>query len=388
MSGVLDAPGSFRPAVDRWGRAAELLGEVESGAVFVVDARVARLHPKLMRAIAASEPRAVLRVKASEELKSLASLGALLEVLAPVPRGSLLVAVGGGTVGDLAAVAAHLARRGLRLWHLPTTLLAAADSSLGGKGALNLGGFKNSAGVFHYPERTLICPELFETLPQSRWREGALEALKLELCSSKRPSWPAAWRDELSWVRRARKQKAERCAADPYETNGVRAVLNFGHTFGHALEAVSGFELPHGEAVGLGILCALDVGVALGVTPAQVARRAEELLERVQGPRARERLALWLGCTSRGELEQLLRADKKATASAARMVLLRGLGDPVVREVQDPVSLIGGVTPLRPLRATSPVPGEGKHVRDPLPQRGGGWPKAGRGLTPRAFVSR
>jgi 3-dehydroquinate synthase len=282
--------------------------------------------------------------------------------VAPVPRGSLLVAVGGGTVGDLAAVAAHLARRGLRLWQVPTTLLAAADSSLGGKGALNLAGFKNSAGVFHYPERTLLCPELFQTLPDARWREGALEAIKLELCSAARPSWPSAWRENLSWVRRARKQKADRCAADPYETNGVRAVLNFGHTFGHALEAVSRFELPHGEAVGLGILCALDVGVALGVTPAEVARRAEELLGRVQGPRARERLARWLALATHSELENLVCADKKATANAVRMILLRGLGNPVVLEVQDPVSLVGGVTPLRPLRGTSPVPGEGRHA--------------------------
>jgi 3-dehydroquinate synthase len=340
MSAVFAAPGSFRPPADRWGTAAQLLRQVEPRAVFLVDARVARLHPKLMRAIATTRPRKVMRVKASEELKSLKALGEVLEVLAPLPRGSLLIAVGGGTVGDLAAVAAHLARRGLRLWQMPTTLLAAADSSLGGKGALNLAGFKNSAGVFHYPERTLLCPELFDTLPELRWREGALEALKLELCSSRRPSWPASWRRELSWVRRARKQKAERCAADPYEQNGVRAVLNFGHTFGHALEAVSGFALPHGEAVGLGILCALDVGVTLGVTPVAIAQEAEALLERVQG-QARTRLAKWLGRTTRGELERLIRADKKATAGAVRMILLRGLGQPVVHEVADPVSALG-----------------------------------------------
>ncbi|MFT3841063.1 MAG: 3-dehydroquinate synthase family protein [Myxococcaceae bacterium] len=348
---ISTAPGSFRPSIDRWGQASTLLRDVEAGAVFLIDRRVARLHPKLTRAIAATKPRAVIQVTASEELKSLSSLGEVLAELASVPRGSLLVAVGGGTVGDVAAVAAHLARRGLRLWQVPTTLLAAADSSLGGKGALNIGGVKNSVGVFHYAERTLLCPELFETLPDSRWREGALEALKLELCSSTRPSWPASWRSDLSWVRRARKQKAARCAADPYETNGVRAVLNFGHTFGHALEAVSDFALPHGEAVGLGILCALDVGVSLGVTPLEVARKAEVLLEQVQGPRARERLAKWLGRTSRAQLEKLIKADKKATARAVRMILLRGLGDPVFQEVADPVSGVASVPPLPPFGA-------------------------------------
>jgi len=331
------APGSFLPPDDRWGAAPKLLRDIEPGAVFVVDAKVARLHPRLLRAVEASKPRAVIRVVANEKLKSLASLGRLLERLAPVPRGSLLVAIGGGTVGDLAGVAAHLARRGLRLWQMPTTLLAAADSSLGGKGALNLGGVKNSAGVFHYPERTLLCPELFETLDDARWREGALEALKLELCSARRPSWPADWRSDPSWVRRAREQKAGRCAADPYETNGVRAVLNFGHTYGHALEAVSGFRLPHGEAVGLGMLCALDVGVAMGVTPPRIAAGAETLLERVQGRGARRRLAGWLKRTTPRRLEALIRADKKATARGVRMILLRDFGDAAVVDIPSPV---------------------------------------------------
>ncbi len=117
-------------------------------------------------------------------------------------------------------------------------------------------------------------------------------------------------------------------------------MLNFGHTFGHVLEALSGFRLRHGDAVGLGMLCALDVGRALGVTPAAVAGAAEALLERVQGAGARARLSRWLDSSTPAQLRRLVGADKKAGPRGGRMVLLHAPGDARLTAVSDPVGLL------------------------------------------------
>ena len=140
------APGSHRPSNDSWGRFASL---APKGAAWIVDAKVAKLHPAVLRSIRA--PLLVELVTAGEALKSVGALERLAPKLVGLPRGGTLVAVGGGTVGDFATVAAHLVKRGVELIHVPSTLLAAVDSSVGGKGALNVGEVKNALGVFHIP---------------------------------------------------------------------------------------------------------------------------------------------------------------------------------------------------------------------------------------------
>ncbi|MFZ5471463.1 MAG: 3-dehydroquinate synthase [Myxococcota bacterium] len=317
----MNAPGAYVRCRDRFGRFDALARTLPAESLAVVDRRVARLHPHVVAAVGER-----CEVTPSERSKSLAVLAKVLSSARRLPRSGTLVAIGGGTVGDLATVAAHLIKRGVRLIHVPTTALAAVDSSLGGKGALHVGGIKNAAGVFHYPAECWLCPELFSSLSAAHWREGEIEALKMAAClapalfrhwARRRPSF-------ASWVKAARALKEEVCAADPYEKLGRREVLNFGHTFGHALESVSGFRLSHGDAVGLGMLCALDVGRCLGVTPESVAREVENGL-----PARRAHLVRWLGGVGRERIRSIVEADKKGP----RMVLLCALGRAKLHEV-------------------------------------------------------
>ena len=335
-------PGAYLPPDDRWGSFEELARDVPEGAVVVIDRRVARLHPRLAAAVREREPRAVVSLAGAEDSKSLAALERIAVAGRGLPRSGALVAVGGGTIGDVSTVAAHLIKRGVALLHVPTTVLAAVDSSLGGKGAVNLGdgkrgAVKNALGVFHYPRRTWICPDLFRTLPPAQVREGLTEAWKMAVCLDAR-TW-AAWHsappelDEV--IRVARALKARVCAEDPYEQRGIREVLNFGHTFGHVIESLSRFRVRHGDAVGLGMLCALDVGRALGITDEELAQAVETQLQRVPGILPRSRLAKVLAGHQASALEDLLRADKKtAPGGELRMVLLRRIGEWVLEPVR------------------------------------------------------
>ncbi|MFL5318656.1 MAG: 3-dehydroquinate synthase family protein, partial [Myxococcaceae bacterium] len=235
-----------------------------------------------------------------------------------LPRSGTLLAVGGGTIGDLATVAAHLLKRGVRLIHVPTTLLAAVDSSLGGKGAVHVDGVKNAAGVFHYAEQTWLCPSFFETLSEKQRREGRIEALKMAACLSPE-LWRSPPRDDVALTKAARRMKERVCAKDPYDLDGTRAVLNFGHTFGHVIETRSDFRISHGDAVGLGMLCALDIGRLMEITTAELAQRVEARLPVL--PRTRLRSLF----RSEAEVARLLRSDKKSDGTL-KMILLERIG--------------------------------------------------------------
>ncbi len=317
---------------DRWGSFSQLARGLPAEVFAIVDACVARLHPAVPLAL-----RRVrwLPIQAGERAKRFAEVERLLEAAHGLSREGTLLAVGGGTVGDLATVAAHLHRRGVRLVLVPSTLLAAVDSSLGGKGAVNVSGAKNAAGVFHEPAEAWICPELFETLGLPQLRDGFVEALKMAACLD-----PVLWRSararHLSTrriVREGRRLKRAICERDPLD-RGERRLLNFGHSFGHALEALSRHRLAHGAAVRLGVVCALDVGRALGVTPDEVAAEVQAGFEPLGDEPIRVELARWLRRTTARELRTLLSADKKTGADGAlRMVLLAGVGAPLVRPV-------------------------------------------------------
>lgn len=334
-------PGAYRPANDRWGSFPRLCAaHLPPGSLVVVDRRVARLHPTLLPAIRARSPHALVQLNGGESAKTLRSLELVLAAGLTLPRSGTLVAVGGGTLGDVSTVAAHLLKRGVRLVQVPTTLLAAVDSSLGGKGAVDMHVrgrvVKNPVGVFHYADEAWICPELFESLSDTQRREGALEAWKM-VASLDAKLFQGYTRKAPSLerlVKDARRLKESVCARDPYEHQGLRRVLNFGHTFGHVLESVSRFKLSHGDAVGLGMLCALDVGRALGVTPEAVALKVEQALEKGPGVLGRERTAALLKRTKEQDLRVLLAADKKTGAAGeVRMILLTAIGAAEVRDV-------------------------------------------------------
>jgi 3-dehydroquinate synthase len=316
--------------VDRWGSFAKLATTLPDDTLIVLDRRVGRLHPAVGKAL---RGRRVVTVDAGERAKTMGIVERVMQAAAGLSRSGTLVAVGGGTIGDVATVAAHLIKRGVRLVQVPTTTLAAVDSSLGGKGAVHIrvGGrwLKNAAGVFHYPTETWMCRELWETLSERDLRGGRMEAWKMVACLD-----AVTWRrwqkrrpalDET--IRHGRALKARVCRVDPYESRGLRQVLNFGHTFGHVLESLSGFQLAHGDAVGLGILFALDVGRAVGVTPAAVAEEVEGVLSEHAGAVGRSRMRRPLARASQESVATLLAGDKKSTANGElRMVLLRRIG--------------------------------------------------------------
>ncbi|MCI0574517.1 MAG: 3-dehydroquinate synthase [Myxococcaceae bacterium] len=326
-------PGAYRPPTDVWGGFARLARRMPREPVVVLDARVARLHPEVRPALARLAPRAVITVPGGEAAKSFRVLERILVGAASLPRAGALVAIGGGTIGDVATVAAHLLKRGVGLHHVPTTVLAAVDSSLGGKGAVDVTvsgrAVKNLAGVFHTAEACWLCPEFFTTLSDAQRREGAIEAWKMAVCldASRFHAWCRRPPPLPRLVREARTLKESVVREDPYERTGLRKVLNFGHTFGHVLESVSRFRLAHGEAVGLGMVCALDVGRALGVTPEPLARSVEEVLQRKAGVRERAVMARLLARSHASEVGGLLATDKKAgTRGELQVVLLAEVG--------------------------------------------------------------
>lgn len=279
-----------------------------------------------------------LFVPDGEAAKSWTSLGRLLSDLARrgLRRDGGIIAFGGGTVGDVAGLAASLALRGVAVVQAPTTLLAAADSALGGKTAVNLPAGKNLAGTFHHPRLVCADTRLLATLSDRDVRSGLAEVVKSALLSA--PFWrrlPAlagalARRDEAALgeaVRRSLRVKAEIVAADPDEALGRRHLLNLGHTVAHALEAASAYSLRHGEAVAWGLLAALRLSVARGMLAEGPAGRAEGLCRELLAPprlttRVRER---WAG---------FLPSDKKRDRSGLRDVLLAGPGRAVLARVE------------------------------------------------------
>lgn len=325
------APGSYRTCVEQRGRFDALLRTLTGPCFAIADERVLRLHPHVARAVQ-RVPHLALR--AGEGAKTLRTVERLALAAAAVPRQATVLAVGGGTIGDVATVFAHLHKRGARLVQVPTTWLAAVDSSVGGKGAVNVGSVKNALGVFHAPAEGWLCDELFTTLSKAQRLEGEAEAFKMAVTLDARTwrTWRLARPDDVSLVATSRALKTRVCEDDPYEQRGLRTVLNFGHTFAHLIESVTRYRVRHGLAVALGMRCALDVGVAVGVTQAALAGDVERHLPLAQT--ARGALARALRGVTADQLEALLRSDKKgATATATNFVLLEVPGRAVVRSV-------------------------------------------------------
>ena len=210
---------------------------------------------------------------AGEQNKNLATYGGMLEFLAEnkFTRSDFVVALGGGVVGDMAGFAAATYQRGIDFVQVPTTFLAAADSSVGGKTAIDLQAGKNLAGAFHQPKLVICDTDTFSSLPAETFADGMAETLKHGLIADK------AFFDFLMTedvhanigdvVRRDMEIKAAVVNEDEFE-RGRRKLLNFGHTLGHAIEKISGFTITHGHAVGIGMALAARAGEKLGHSPA------------------------------------------------------------------------------------------------------------------------
>ena len=271
-----------------------------------------------------------------EQSKAVGGLETCWEWLAArgARRDDIVVALGGGVVGDLAGFAAATYQRGVGLWQVPTSLLAQVDSSVGGKTAINLAAGKNLAGAFYQPELVVIDPEALVTLPEADFVNGLGEVVKHALLVG--DSLFVRLEDErrsvherdiglLSEVIRANvRYKAAVVAEDEFDT-GRRAVLNLGHTTAHALELTLGYgRLGHGQAVGLGLLVALAVSERLlGLAP--------ELRERTRALLADLGLPVSVELPPADVLKAAAAKDKKVTAGSTGFVGLRALGDPVCK---------------------------------------------------------
>ncbi|HEX8374561.1 MAG TPA: 3-dehydroquinate synthase [Geminicoccaceae bacterium] len=328
--------------------ASEILGPILSlpRVVVVTDERLAATaHPGRLEASLARAGVATRRVvvPAGEATKSMGRLEALLDDLLAhgAERRLTIVALGGGVVGDLAGFAAAVLLRGVDYVQVPTTLLAQVDSAVGGKTGVNSRHGKNLIGSFHQPRAVLIDTDTLATLPERELKAGYAEVVKYGLIrDGEFFEWleangravlggdPAA---QATAIRRSLAVKAAIVAADERETGTERALLNFGHTFAHAYEALAGYgaKLLHGEAVSLGMVKALRLSRLLGHCPGQDTERAVRHLVSLGMPTRLSDLP-GLPPFPADDLLAAMGRDKKVENARLRFVLARGIGDTFV----------------------------------------------------------
>lgn len=304
--------------------------------VLVTDTNVDELYADALadRFVDAGVESHVLVVESGEPSKSPEVVADLWQTMLDegCDRQTVIVAVGGGVVGDIAGFVAATFARGLRFFQVPTTLLAQVDSSVGGKTGVNLDGAKNMVGAFWQPDGVLIDTDVLKSLPEREYRAGLAEVVKygvildgeffasLEANAEKIVDRdPAVLRDI---IQRSCRLKADIVEADEREESGQRAKLNYGHTFGHALEAATGYsELLHGEAVAIGMVCASRLAESMGRIDAEATRRQVDLLKRFGLPTVvPEGIDL-------GELSALMWRDKKVRDGEVRFVLPSRIGE-------------------------------------------------------------
>jgi 3-dehydroquinate synthase len=291
-----------------------------------------------------------LVLPAGEGTKSWPQLQCAVEWLleAQVERGDVVVALGGGVIGDLAGFAAAILRRGVRYVQVPTSLLAQVDSSVGGKTGINTSQGKNLVGAFHQPSLVLADIALLDTLPDRDFLAGYGEVVKYGLLGdagffawleTNGPALAAGDRRlRQEAVSRSVAMKAAIVARDETEA-GERALLNLGHTFGHALEAATGYSdrLLHGEGVAIGCLLAFELSARLGLCPQEAPSRVAAHLAAM---RMRRRLAdIPGGLPPTPELVRLMAQDKKVTEGRLRFVLARDVGAAFLTDAVPPDAL-------------------------------------------------
>ena len=270
-------------------------------------------------------------IEDGERAKAWGTLDRVIDALlaARCGRDSLILALGGGVVGDLAGFAAAIYQRGIGYIQVPTTLLAQVDSSVGGKTAINHARGKNMVGAFHQPLAVIADVATLDTLPDRELRAGIAEVIKhgfvldaqfVDWLEANIGKLLARDRTALSHaVRRSCELKAQVVAADERET-GLRAILNFGHTFGHAIEAGLGYgEWLHGEAVAAGMAMAAELSVRTGTLRREDADRVTALIARAGLPVRGPKLLL-------EQYLELMQVDKKVSGGRLRFILLEGLG--------------------------------------------------------------
>ena len=318
-----------------------LVDSIPAAQVLIVsNETVASLYLSKLEQALASKQKRVLILPDGEEEKSLSTLSKIVDelVAAGFHRDACLVALGGGVIGDLTGFAAACYQRGIDYVQVPTTLLAQVDSSVGGKTAVNHPKAKNMIGAFHQPLCVLADTDTLATLPEREFSAGLAEVIKHGLILEDAffcwledhiADVLAQNPDALTYlVRRSCEIKAAIVAEDELE-KGRRALLNLGHTFGHALESLSGYgKWLHGEAVAIGIAMAARTSMELGMIKSVDCDRIQSLIIQAELP-----------VTASGiepdALIELMRIDKKARAQGLKMVLLEGVGKGILHNAPD-----------------------------------------------------
>ncbi|MFO1468114.1 MAG: 3-dehydroquinate synthase [Steroidobacteraceae bacterium] len=270
-----------------------------------------------------------------EQHKSLSTAGWVIDALVgnKIHRDGLVIALGGGVVGDVSGFAAACYQRGIAFAQAPTTLLAQVDSSVGGKTGVNHPGGKNLIGAFHQPIAVVTDTDTLKSLPERELRAGLAEVIKygcvwdpmfFDWLMLKMPALLARDPEALSYaIARSCEIKAKVVGQDERE-QGVRAILNFGHTFGHAIEAATHYkQFLHGEAVAMGMVMAADLSKRLNMIDAESTTRVRELVASAGLPVAPPRIGA-------EKALELMKMDKKVLAGNVRLVLLEKLGRAVV----------------------------------------------------------
>ncbi len=298
------------------------------------------VSPLYGRDLAARLPDAVtLTIQDGEQHKTLQTIEAIYSgmIKLGMDRRGLVIALGGGVIGDTMGFAAATFMRGVRLVQIPTTLLSMVDASVGGKTGVDLPEGKNLAGAFKQPELVVIDTDVLASLPDIEWRCGLAEVIKHGLLADPELLNPALLtRDHAAdFVPQAIKVKVDVVEQDPFE-KGIRAYLNLGHTFAHALELVSGFTWKHGEGVAVGMVAAIRLSARLGICETALVDQIEALLRHVGLPTT-------IGRYDPQGLIQAMATDKKWQAGKSRFVLLKGIGKPLIIEdvpVDDVLSVL------------------------------------------------
>jgi len=303
--------------------------------VLLTDEGVARAQSEFITQVYGVTPKLV--VAAGERTKSLETYGVVLDFLAAnrVTRQGVLWVLGGGVCGDLGGFAAASYLRGIECMQVPTTLLAMVDSSVGGKTGINLSAGKNLVGAFHHPRAVYVATGFLQTLPAREFGAGMAEVIKYGLLGDadlfarlEKTVFTATSAELPAVIRRCCEMKAAIVRADERETaaEGGRALLNLGHTFGHAIEQVTGYSTYlHGEAVAVGLAAAARLSQKLGLLPSDDVARIERVLAAHQLPvRLRGPLSL-------AELQAATAHDKKNRAEGVRFVVLNALGTAATR---------------------------------------------------------
>jgi len=318
--------------------------------ILVSSQRVWDFHGPLLKNLGAD--RTPILIEDGERYKNLNTVARILDALvkAHADRSTTLIAVGGGVIGDMVGFSAATYLRGIPIVHVPTTLLAQVDSAIGGKTGVNHPLGKNLIGSFHAPRLVIADPIVLETLPRREFRAGLYEVIKYGVISDPalldrmRATTTAIFnRDGAAiapLVSASCRIKAAVVSADERES-GLRRTLNFGHTVGHALESVTKYkQFRHGEAVGYGMLAALAVGVARGVTPQALYEEIESLIRQL-GPLPS------VADISAKEVYAAIGRDKKVIAGTLHFIAATGRGttveltDVVEKEIRTACKTIG-----------------------------------------------